>query len=490
MSDTNPFAGLEPRGLWAHFEAMTRIPRPSGQEGKIADYICSWATARGFKPLRDKGGNVCVQVPGRGPLQNAAPVVLQSHLDMVCERNSDCPYDPSEGRIHVIREGDWLQAEGSTLGADNGIGCASMLYVAELKDQPCPPLDLLFTTDEERGLTGVKNLDASMVRGRVLLNLDSEEDTTLTVGCSGGRGTNMSLTGRREPAPAGSATVELVVSGLRGGHSGLDIDKNRLNAVRAVVRILQAAIKNVALRLVKLDGGDKANAIPRECRATVCYPCSADAAFRQAAEQTRAMLAAQYRGLDDGLKVDVATSASTSSPAPFTPDVTQRALDLLSCIPSGALAMSQDIPGLVETSSNLSSVHTVGDELKIVCSSRSSVAEALCEVADALRALGRLSGAVAETNEGYPGWKPNMASRALAVTKQTYRRLFGKDPIVSAIHAGLECGLIEERIAGMDMVSLGPHIKGVHAPGERVQISSVERFAKLLAAVLADLARP
>jgi dipeptidase D len=490
MSDTNAFAGLEPRGLWTHFEAITRIPRPSGQEGRIAEYISNWAAARGFKVLRDKIGNVCVHVPGRPPFEKAAPVVLQSHLDMVCERNSDCPYDTAEGRMNVVRDGDWLHAEGTTLGADNGIGCAAMLYVAELKDQPCPPLDLLFTLDEERGLTGVKNLDPAIVRGRVLLNLDSEDDNTLTVGCSGGWGTNILWSDRREPAPTGCTTVELIVAGLKGGHSGLDIDKNRLNAVRAVVRILQATLKKVPLRLVKLDGGDKSNAIPRECRATVCYPSSADAAFRQAVEHTRETLAAQYRGLDDGLKIDVSPAASASAQAPFTPEGTQRALDLLSCIPSGVVTMSQDIAGLVETSSNLSSVHTNGDELKIVCSSRSSVPEALGEVVASLHALARLTGAAAQGNEGYPGWKPNMSSRALAVTGQTYQRLFGREVIVTAIHAGLECGLIDERIPGMDMVSLGPHIKGVHAPGERVQISSVERFAKLLTAVLADLARP
>jgi dipeptidase D len=488
MSDTNAFAGLEPRGLWRHFEAITKIPRPSGHEEQIADYICQWAAGLGFKALRDKVGNVCVHVPGRAPFENAAPVVLQSHLDMVCERNSDCPYDTAKGQMHVVREGDWLHAEGTTLGADNGMGVAAMLYVAELTDQPRPPLDLLFTTDEERGLSGVKGLDPTMIRGRILLNLDSEEDDTLTVGCSGGRGTDMTWTDEREVAPSGYAGFEVVVSGVKGGHSGIDINNNRLNAVKAVVRVLRAGLKETALRLVQIDGGDKSNAIPRECRATVCVPSSAEKALRLAAEQTRAALAAQYAGLDDGLKIDVLPAPGAG--APFTADGTQRLVDLLSAIPSGVVAMSQDIAGLVETSNNLSSAHTTGDEVKIVCSSRSSVPQALDDVCDSLQAMARLACAAAQGHEGYPGWKPNMASRALAVTRQTYSRLFGEEVIVSAIHAGLECGLIDERIPGMDMVSMGPHIKGVHAPGEKVQISTVGKFAKLLAAVLGDLARP
>jgi dipeptidase D len=489
MSDASVFSGLEPSGLWKHFEAITKIPRPSGHEEKFAEYICSWAAAQGFKALRDKIGNVCVHAPGHAPFEKAPPIVLQSHLDMVCERNSGCPYDTSKGTMCVVRDGDWLVAEGTTLGADNGIGCASMMYVAELKDLARAPLDLLFTLDEERGLTGVKNLDPSILRGRVLLNLDSEEDDTLTVGCAGGCGTDMLWSDRRETAPAGWTRMELSVTGLKGGHSGMDISKNRLNAVRAAVRILQSAVAQVPLRLVSIDGGDKSNAIPRECRAVVCYPSAADKSFREAMERAAASMNAQYSGLDDGLKVGVSPTPAAGSAGPFTQEGTRRLLDLLSCIPSGVVAMDQAIPGLVETSSNLSSVHTNGDELKIVCSSRSSNPDALREVLDALQALARLGGAGVQTNEGYPGWKPNMSSRALAVTKQTYGRLFGQDPIVTAIHAGLECGLIGERIPGMDMISLGPLIQGVHAPGERVNVPSVGRFAKLLAEVLTDLSK-
>jgi len=485
MSNTNAFAGLEPRGFWTHFEAITKIPRPSGQEEKMVEYIRSWATARGYQALQDAVGNLCVRVPGRAPFETAPPIVLQSHLDMVCERNSGCPYDAAAGNIHVIRDGDWLYAEGTTLGADNGIGCAAMLYAAEMEDGGRAPLELLFTIDEERGLTGVKNLDPSLIRGRTLLNLDSEDDTLLVVGCAGGCGTTIRWSERREPAPPGWIQTEVHVSGLQGGHSGLEIDKARLNAIRALGRMLQNAAREVPLRLINLHGGEKTNAIPRECRAVVAYPAASDQAFRGQIEQTRLDFVAQYRGQDEGLAVRF-EQAPTPAP-PYSQEGTARLLDLLCSIPTGVIALSPDIPGLVETSNNLGVVRTAGDEVEIRCSSRSSNSQALNEVLNWLHALARMAGATAQKGEGYPGWKPDMSSRALKVTRETYRRLFDAEPGVTAIHAGLECGLIGTRIPGMDMVSLGPELRGVHAPGERVRISSVERFTKLLAAVLTDL---
>ncbi|HOW74223.1 MAG TPA: beta-Ala-His dipeptidase [Phycisphaerae bacterium] len=490
MSHTSAFSGLEPQGLWKHFEAFTRIPRPSGSEQDIAAYVCSWAAERGYPVVRDKVGNVCVHVPGRGALAGAAPIVLQSHLDMVCERNADCPYDTAKGTMHVVRNGDWLSAEGTTLGADNGIGCSAMLHVAELGDLACAPLDLLFTLDEERGLTGVKQLDPNMLRGRTLLNLDSEDETTVTVGCAGGCTTSLQWSDRREPLPAGWTQSEWSVTGLKGGHSGMDIDKNRLNAIKAMARTLQSLLRRqIPLRLARLDGGDKSNAIPRECRAAVCHPAGSKQAVREEVERTRQTLAAQYAGLDDSFRIGMSEPALDKTAGPFTPDGTHRFLDLLCAIPSGVIAMTPGIVGLVETSNNLSSVRTDADGFRLVCSSRSSNAQALGEVLDAIQALARMAGATAQRGEGYPGWKPDMTSRALAVLKQTYRRLFSKEITVMGIHAGLECGLIGERIPGMDMISLGPMIQGVHAPGERVNIASVERFARLLAAVLSDLSR-
>ncbi|MEP0844746.1 MAG: M20/M25/M40 family metallo-hydrolase, partial [Phycisphaerae bacterium] len=260
MSDSDAFSGLEPSGLWRHFEAMTRIARPSGHEAAMADYVAAWAADRRFEVLRDAVGNVCVRVPGRPPLENAPPVVLQSHMDMVCERDSDSPFDASVGRMRVLREGDWLRADGTTLGADNGIGCAAMMAVAESPDCPHGPLELLFTVDEERGLVGAKNLDPAMLRGRVLLNLDSEDEGLLVVGCAGGRGSTLTFAASRESAPTGWTAGQVCIAGLRGGHSGLEIDKGRLNANKAAARVLLSARQTVRLRLAGLHAGDKTNA--------------------------------------------------------------------------------------------------------------------------------------------------------------------------------------------------------------------------------------
>lgn len=455
----------------------------------MAAYVCSWAAGRKFEVVRDAVGNVCVRVPARPGGESAPTVVLQSHLDIVCERDSGCPYDAAEGRIHVVRDGDWLRAEGTTLGADNGIGGAAMMHLAELDDLRRGPLELLFTLDEERGLVGARNLDPALVRGRILLNLDSEDDGILVVGCSGGRGSTLTWTDRREAPSAGWTQAEVRIGGLLGGHSGLEIDKGRLNALRALARVLIAARRDVPFRLSTLGGGDKTNAIPRESWATLAYAAADEARLRTAIAQSQADLLAQYRGRDDGFTVAFQPAKTGSTAAPFSDEGSSRLLSMLCAIPCGVLALSPDIPGLVETSNNLGVIRTSGDAVEIRCSSRSSVPGSLRDVLDSIHAAARLGGAAIEESEGYPGWKPNMSSRVLEVSRKTFERIYERPPAVTAIHAGLECGLIGERIADMDMLSLGPEIKGVHAPGERVQISSVRRFFELLKAIVQDLAR-
>jgi dipeptidase D len=489
MHNATPFAALQPAPLWRHFEAITRIPRPSRHEEKMVAYVQAWAAGRGYAVARDATGNLCVAVPASPGREKAPAVVLQSHLDMVCERNADSPYDAEQGRIHAVREGDWIFADGTTLGADNGIGVAAMLSVAEAEEFPHGPLELLFTLDEETGLTGAKNLDPGLVRSRTLINLDSEDDGVLCVGCAGGTDTRFLVKAARTPIPAGWKGLRIDVTGLQGGHSGTDIDKNRLNAIRAMTRILQTVGKKMPLVLGDIRGGNKRNAIPRECNVIVCCPASAGHEIRQTVEQAREFIARQYRGLDDGLKVTVADHAGDAAPTAFSAEQTNRLLDLLRAIPTGVVAMSQDLRGLVETSSNLSVIGTNGDTIEIICSSRSSVVGGMRDILDTLHSLARLAGATLEEKDGYPGWKPIMSSRALAVTTQTYRNLFGSDPHVTAVHAGLECGIIGERIPGMDMVSFGPQINGPHAPGERVHVPSVAKFWELLGAVLNALSQ-
>ncbi len=484
MSQSSPFEGLEPRILWQHFSALTRLPRPSGNEAAARDYIRNWAKEKGFEVHEDAAGNLVVHVPASPGREGAAPIVLQGHIDMVCERNADSPYDAETGNIHVVRDGEWIRADGTTLGADNGIGVAAAMAAAEDPSVVHGPLDLVFTIDEETGLTGAQNLDASLVRGRTMLNLDSEEDGVLFVGCAGGCDTKFRFRAERTAPGKGMAAIAVSVKGLQGGHSGLDINKNRLNAIKALVRLLQAGGRAAEVRVATIAGGSKRNAIPRESGAVVYVPAEAEGAFLAAVEKERDTIAAQYRGLDDGFTVETGPAGSGAPADAFSASDSARLLDLLRAIPSSVLAMSADIPGLVETSTNLGVVTTEGDLVEAVSCSRSSVAQALRDVLDTLNAIGRLAGVETEEVGGYPGWKPDMDSPVLAATREVYRELTGRDPEVTAIHAGLECGLLGERVPGMDMISFGPEIRGAHSPDERVHIPSVERFWKLLSALL------
>lgn len=483
-----PFAGLQPALLWQRFAEMTRIPRPSGGEQRIVEHVLAWAESHGFEVERDGTGNLCIHVPATPGREHAPTVVIQGHLDMVCERDSDSPHDAETGPVAVVRDGDWLGAHGTTLGADNGLGVAAGMAAAEDPSVAHGPLDLLMTLDEETGMTGAQGLDPSMIRGRIMLNLDSEEDGVLFVGCAGGCDTRMALQAPRRPVDSDREVLSVSVAGLSGGHSGLDINAGRMNAIHALVRMLQRASGRVPLSLVAIDGGSKRNAIPREAKAVVALPAHGREAFRLAVEEARSKLVEQYAGLDDGLTATVAVVSESAADA-FDDEASARILRLLRAIPFGVQAMSQDIPGLVETSTNFGVVETDHDTVRTVSCSRSSVAPALDDVLESLDSVGRLAGAHVEHVGGYPGWKPNMDSPVLRATRSAYERLFGGEPEVTAIHAGLECGLIGERAAGMDMISFGPEIRGAHSPAERVSISSTERFWKLLVGVLDELSR-
>jgi dipeptidase D len=483
------FAGLDPALVWQRFAELTQIPRPSGGEQRVVEHVLAWASSHGFEVERDGSGNVCIHVPATAGREQAPTVVIQGHLDMVCERDSDSAHDAETGPVAVVRDGDWIGADGTTLGADNGLGVAAAMAAAEDPEVAHGPLDLLMTLDEETGMTGAQGLDPSMIRGRIMLNLDSEEDGVLFVGCAGGCDTKMALTAPKRPIEADHELLGLQVGGLLGGHSGLDINAGRLNAIHALVRMLQRASGRVPMTLVSIEGGSKRNAIPREAKAVVAVPTHGREAFRLAIEEARAKLADQYQGLDDGLDVTV-TVASERERQAFDEEGTARILRLLRAIPSGVLAMSQAIPGLVETSTNLGVVKTEDDTVRTVSCSRSSVAPALDDVLDGLHSIGRLAEAQVEHVGGYPGWKPNMGSPVLEATRSAYQQLFDEEPQVTAIHAGLECGLIGERVSDMDMISFGPEIQGAHSPRERVSAESTERFWKLLVKVLDELSGP
>jgi dipeptidase D len=486
MSD--PLAHLTPRSVWEQFSELLRIPRPSGHEAEVAKHLTAVAARHGFKASQDAVGNLVIDIPATPGREKAPVVILQGHLDMVAEKNKDVSHDFLKDPIRPRIDGEWVYATGTTLGADNGIGVASAVAAAVDPKVKHGPLQLLFTVDEETGLTGAMKLDASLLRGKTLLNLDSEEDGVLFVGCAGGADTHLFFAPAWDSPARGTAPFLLEVKGLRGGHSGLNIIENRGNAVKILARLLAGAvIEGISLQIAALEGGSKHNAIPREAEATVFLPPADEPRLRKVCDRLSADLKVELHGIDDGLAISVRPGASSGRA--MTPDDGKRFLHLLLGLPHGTLGMSQAIPGLVETSSNLAVVSAEGDRLKVVCSSRSSVAPALDAVLLSIRAIGALAEVEVVSRDGYPGWKPNMASPVLKVVREVFGKLWGKEPQVTAIHAGLECGLLGDKVPGIDMISFGPHMEGVHSPDERLNVPSVGRFFNALAEILDRLSR-
>jgi dipeptidase D len=479
---------LEPCPLWQHFDAILAIPRPSKQEERARRYVVDEAEKRGLRWRQDATGNVVVEKPASPGREGAPIVVLQGHLDMVTEKNSGTVHDFDRDPIVPRREGDWVKATGTTLGADNGIGAAAMLAVMTSDDLVHGPLELLFTVDEETGLTGVLALDppAIALRGRRLLNLDSEEEGAVTIGCAGGSASHLTLALETAPAPAGTTALDIKLSGLKGGHSGMEIHLQRGNAVKLLARALLAALQQTPFHLAAFQGGNKHNALPREATARVVVPADARNAFAAAVERETAAIQDEIRSVDPDLKIEIAESPSPERV--WTPAASRKALDLLNALPHGVQVMSNDIPGLVETSLNVATATSTDGALAILISIRSSVASAMRDTKRRLRAIAELAGAEVQETEGYSGWKPNPASPLLGIFRQVHQRVAGSNPELKAVHAGLECGVLGEKFPGMDMISFGPVIQGAHSPDERVEVESVGRFWELLKATLRELA--
>ncbi len=480
-------SGLEPKILWKHFDKIRSIPHCSGHEEKLAEYLMSYAKGKGLEAEKDRNGNVIVRVAATPGHEGAPTVVLQGHIDMVCEKNSDVAHDFSKDPIQLEFQGEWLKAKGTTLGADNGIGLAAALATIEAKDAVHGPLELLFTVDEEVGLTGAGKLKPGFVKGGMMLNLDSEELGAVYIGCAGGGDTTLKLPLGFADAHAGTKGFVLRVSGLRGGHSGIDIHEQRGNAIKVLARCLWKAARTQPVHLVSVRGGSKRNAIPREAEAELMVLETAIDELSGIIGDEVAKIGDELGGREANLSVKIAPAERPSGRV-MDASSQQKLLNLLMALPHGVFAMSYDIAGLVETSNNLATIATGGDEAVIGLSTRSSIVSALKALRDKIRAVADLSGAAVEENEPYPGWKPNLDSKLLAVVKSVHVREFGGEPALKAIHAGLECGIIGEKYPGMDMVSFGPWIEHPHSPDERVNIPSVETFWKVLRAVLAELA--
>jgi dipeptidase D len=484
-----PVESLEPKAVFSQFARILEIPRPSGHEEKIAQHVLEAAKRKGAAAERDAAGNVVVRVPATKGREKSPITVLQTHIDMVGEKRSDVAHDFTKDPIVPRLDGEWLYATGTTLGADNGIGVAAALALLENAsgDLAHGPLELLFTVDEETGLTGAKKLSPKILKGKRLLNLDSEEDGLFFIGCSGGCDTKLALKPAPLPTPPGGDAFQLKVSGLKGGHSGIQIHENRGNALKILARWLLAAQRSgVALELARFEGGGKHNAIPREAAADVLLDAAAAKAFRSMTDSLKEALGNELDGIDDGLRLGV-------EPLPEKPKRIFRAADrdrflrLVEALPHGVLAMSGAVPGLVETSSNVAVAHMEGDHVVVWTSSRSSVAPALEAVLARIRSMGELAGFAVETADGYPGWKPNPKSPLLETAQKVFTETRGEAAKVTAIHAGLECGLIGEIYPKMDMISFGPEIQSPHSPDERVNVESVARFWSYLKSLLAAL---
>jgi dipeptidase D len=476
---------LQPELLWRYFADIASIPHGSGNEGALADYVCRLAASAGYASRRDSYGNVCLYVPPATGFENAPGIVLQGHLDMVCEKNDDFDFDFMRSGIQLVRDNEWIRANGTTLGADNGIGMAAALAAAFLPGIIRGPLEILLTADEERGLKGAMNFDPSWISGRILLNLDSEKTGAVCIGCAGGGRVTVQLPVAFEAFPDGHTAFALRISGLRGGHSGLNIHENRGNALKLLACLL-TAVRTMDISLCSLTGGDKHNAIPREATAIVGLS-------RGHSEELRSRLNDAYGVLERGYPQESAMMMSIAEigPQPQTVSCSHftRILDLLQGLPNGVLAMSTDIPGLVETSCNLAAAGIHGSFLTIDLMPRSSHVPGLDSVRNQIQAIAGLAGGSCCRENPYPGWQPRLQSPVLRCVEVVHQELFGVKPLLEATHAGLECGIIGQKCAGMDMISFGPDIADCHSPAEKVLISSVEKFWLLLLGVLEHIAK-
>lgn len=476
---------LRPAVVFHYFDEVCQVPRPSKKEEKIRAYLLDFAKKHNLEAKTDEAGNVLIKKAASAGMENLKTVILQSHIDMVCEKNKDTEHNFETDPIQTYIDGEWLRAKGTTLGADNGIGVATELAVLASDDIKHGPIECLFTVDEETGLTGAFALKEGFMNGDILLNLDSEDDGELFIGCAGGANTTAIYPFPTEKAPQGWFFFRVSVKGLTGGHSGDDISKNRANANKLLNRFLVQTMQKYGIRLADIDGGNLHNAIPREAHALCAVPMEYKEAVRVDLNIFISEIENEYSATEPNLSMDL------ESEAPVEYVMEQKAMErfLLSiyAVHHGVYAMSQDIPGLVETSSNLASIKVCDGTIKVVTSQRSSILSSRKDMSQMVSAAFILGGATVTTGEGYPGWKPNPSSEILKIAVESYKRLFGVEPKVKAIHAGLECGLFLQKYPSLDMVSFGPTLRGVHSPDERMLIPTVEKFWNHLLDILAHI---
>ncbi|MDX9811933.1 MAG: aminoacyl-histidine dipeptidase [Bacteroidales bacterium] len=474
---------LSPAAVWVYFEEICKIPRLSKNEEKIRRYLLDFASANNLKAKEDETGNILITREASPGMEGSKTLVLQSHMDMVGEKNAGHPHNWTTDPIVPQLKGEWVTASGTTLGADDGIGIASQMAILTDKDLVAGRIECLFTVDEESGMTGALNLDPGFFEGRTLINLDSEDEGILFIGCAGGLDTVGTLKAERMETAPGSQGLAVSVTGLRGGHSGDEIHKGFGNSVKIMNRLLLSLSEKFSIGIDRFDAGNLRNAIPREAFATIAVDGDKKNMVTKEIASLSRMIRDEFGDLEKDLKISV---EETDTPATLLNEESRKKLlEILSCCPHGVLAWSKEMEDLVETSTNLASVKFVDEDLiKIVTTQRSSVEPAKHEAAGMVRACLSLAGAEVLHSDGYPGWEPSLKSEILRLTRESYVRLFGREPLVRAIHAGLECGLIFRKYPGIDMISFGPTIRGAHTPEEKIDIKTVAMFWDLLTDVI------
>ena len=482
---TYVFNGLKPEKVWYYFDQICKYPHPSKQEEKLANFIISWAKDKNLEVKTDKLGNIAIRKPATPGMENKKGVVFQGHIDMVCEKNSDVEFDFDNDSIQTYVDGDWVKAKGTTLGADNGIGVAMGMAVLDSTDIAHPQVELLCTLDEETGLTGAIQLGTDLISGDILFNIDSEQDGAFTIGCAGGINTAGHFEYKADSVPADSTALKLTIKGLKGGHSGIEIHDGRANAAKLLNRFIYEAGDKFAVRLSTFKSGNKHNAIPREGFADVVVPNNKLEEFKAFVSEFDSILKAEW--LSKEPNVAFFAEPTTTPSRVMTHEFQSRLMNSFYAMPHGVLRMSPDIQGLVQSSTNFAIIETLENEVYVLTSQRSSVETEKTNVANKVKASMELGGAKVEFGDGYPAWQPNVNSPILKIAKNVYKEINGTEPVIEAIHAGLECGLIGEKYPGMDMLSFGPNLRDVHSPDEKLQISTTEKCFNFVVEMLKNI---
>ena len=473
---------LEPKALWNNFADLNAVPRPSKKEEKVIEFMLNFGKSLNLETFQDKIGNVIIKKPASKGMEDRTTVILQSHLDMVHQKNGDTIFDFDTQGIEMSIDGDWVTANGTTLGADNGIGVASIMALLTSTDIPHPALEAMLTIDEETGMTGAKFLDGSKYDGKILLNLDTEDDDELSIGCAGGIDTNTSYNYALEDIKSDSAIYEISIKGLLGGHSGMDIDKGRGNANKLMTRILFKLKSEVEFQLISFDGGSLRNAIPREATSIIAVSNGDKSKVETIVNDFISLLKFELKTVENHLVITFFNT--TSNDKAIAKNDFIKIINTLYSAPNGVFRMSPDIDGLVESSSSLARVILKDGSFITQSLQRSSVESTKADVANTIRAAFENMGAEVVQSGDYPGWQPNPNSTILTIMTDLYRKLFNEEPKVKACHAGLECGILGEHLPGVDMISFGPNIRAAHSPDEKVQISSVQKYWGYLLEVL------